>query len=123
MARPEHTVQVAIIKWLRLVMPKAIIQHSRNEHQKAGMAGLLAAQRGKAAGVLAGFPDLMILPPSEIGPFFLEVKAEKGTVSSAQKQVHAMLRANGYRVAVVRSIDDLRTFLMENQIRHNEVMT
>ena len=122
MAQPEHIVQVAIIKWLRAVMPKAIIQHSRNEHQKAGMAGMLAAQRGKSAGVLSGFPDLIVLPPAETGPFFLEVKAEKGTVSAVQKQVHTMLRGNGYRVAVVRSVDDVRAFLMEHQIRYNEVL-
>jgi len=120
MAQPEFLVQVKIIKWLRSVMPKALIQHSRNEHQKAGLAGMRAAQRGKTAGVLSGFPDLIVLPPAETGPFFLEVKAEKGTVSSVQKQVHTMLRTNGYPVAVVRSVDDVRAFLSEQGIKHNE---
>jgi hypothetical protein len=121
MAQPEKLVQLAIIKWLRAVMPKAIIHHSRNEHQKAGLAGLRAAQSGKTAGVLSGFPDLIVLPTAEIGPFFLEVKAEKGTVSSVQKQVHEMLRGNGYPVAVVRSIEDVRAFLAASGIKTNEV--
>ena len=118
---PEHKIQVGIIKWLRAVMPKAYVQHSRNEHGKAGMAGMLAAQRQRSAGVMSGFPDLIVLPPSDVGPFFLEVKSLTGRVSDVQKQVHTMLRGNGYPVAVVRSVDDVRTFLQEHKIPHNEV--
>lgn len=118
---PEHKVQVAIIKWLRTVMPKAMIQHCRNEHNKRGKAGLIAAQMQKAAGVMSGFPDLIVLPDADVGPFFLEVKAPKGRVSSVQEQVHGMLDARGYPVAVVRSIDDVRDLLVARNIPFNEV--
>lgn len=121
MARPEHVIQVSIIKWLRVVMPHALIQHCRNEHGKAGRAGMIAAQTQRAAGTLNGFPDLIVLPYAHVGPFFLEVKAPRGTVSRAQKQVHEMLRALGYPVEVVRSIDDVRAFLREQNIGFNEV--
>lgn len=118
---PEHKIQVGIIKWLRAVMPKAYVQHSRNEHGKSGLAGMLAAQRQRAAGVMSGFPDLIVLPPSNVGPFFLEVKSLTGSVSNVQKQVHTMLREHGYPVAVVRSVDDVRAFLQQHKIPHSEV--
>lgn len=118
---PEHKIQVAIIKWLRTVMPHCIIQHSRNEHGKAGRAGMRAAQLQKAAGVMSGFPDLICLPYASVGPFFLEVKAPKGRVSDVQKQVHEMLDERGYPVAVVRSVDDVRDFLQSKGIGFNEV--
>lgn len=118
----EHAVQVSIIKWLRAVMPKCIIHHSRNEHGKAGKAGMLAAQRQKAAGVMTGFPDLLCLPYANVGPFFLEVKTKTGRVSAAQEQVHLMLKERGYPVAVVRSVDDVRAFLQAEGIGFNEVV-
>lgn len=121
MSGQEHKVQVAIIKWLRAVMPKCLVQHCRNEHGKAGHAGMLAAQRQKAAGVMSGFPDLICLPDAETGVFFLEVKAPKGRTTSVQEQVHDMLRARGYPVAVVKSVDDVRAFLTAESIAFNEV--
>lgn len=121
MTGPEHKIQVAIIKWLRAVMPGVIIQHCRNEHGKRGVQGLRAAQMQKAAGVMSGFPDLVVLPHANVGAFFLEVKAPKGRVSDTQKQVHDLLDARGYRVAVVRSVEDVRDFLKSNAIGFNEV--
>lgn len=121
MAGPEHKIQVSIIRWLRAVMPHALVQHSRNEHGKRGTAGMIAAQTQRAAGVMPGFPDLIVLPYANVGPFFLEVKSKTGSVTSVQTQVHAMLRGLGYKVAVVRSIDDVRAFLTAEGIGFREV--
>lgn len=119
---PEAKIQIAIIKWLRAVMPQCMIQHSKNEHFKRGKAGMIAGSMNKAAGVMSGFPDLICLPYANVGPFFLEVKTKTGRVSVAQTQVHAMLRERGYPVAVVRSIDDVRDFLRAENIGFNEVV-
>jgi len=121
MAGPEHKIQVAIIKWLRAVMPVCMIAHVRNEHGKAGKSGMLAAQRQKAAGVMSGFPDLICLPYANVGAFFIEVKSARGRVSTQQQQVHAMLRERGYPVCVARSVDDVRAFLQAEGIGFNEV--
>jgi len=121
MAQPEMKVQIAIIKWLRAVMPGVIVQHCVNEHGKRGKAGMIAAMRNKSAGMLPGFPDLIVLPFATTGPFFLEVKAPKGRVSPAQTAVHDMLRHKGYRVAVVRSVEETREFMRANHIGFSEV--
>ena len=119
---PEHKIQVAIIKWLRVVMPHVMIQHCRNEHGRADRkSGIIAARTQAAAGVMPGFPDLICLPFATVGPFFLEVKSAKGKTSPVQEQVHHMLRRLGYPVGVVRSIDDVRAFLIEHGIGFNEV--
>jgi len=120
-ASPEHKVQVSIIKWLRLVMPDCMIQHSRNEVMKRGVGGMREVVKAKAGGMMPGFPDLICLPFASVGPFFLEVKAPKGSTSDVQKQVHQMLRKRGYKVAVVKSIDDVRAFLIAENIGFNEV--
>lgn len=120
MAQPEYKVQVAIVKWLRAVMPSGtIIHHSMNEHQKRGKAGMLAAQRNKTAGVFTGFPDLIVCTFSDV--FFLEVKAPKGRVSDNQKVCHQMLEHLGLKVGVVRSVEDVREFLQRSNIGFKEV--
>lgn len=123
MSGPEHKVQVAIIKYLRIVMPQAMIQHCRNESGKAkGRGGMASGMIAKAAGVMPGFPDLIVLPSATVGPFFLEVKAAKGRVQENQMIVHDMLRHRGYKVAVVKSIEDVRDFLTAESIPFNEVI-
>ena len=122
MAQPELKVQIAIIKWLRVVMPGVIVHHSVNEHGKRGKAGMFQAMRNKNAGMMPGFPDLIVLPYATAGPFFLEVKAPKGRVSETQKQAHELLKDRGYKVAVVRSVEETRAFMQANHIGFNEVL-
>jgi len=118
---PEHKVQVSIVKWLRIVMPMCMVQHSRNEVMKRGSTGMREVVKAKAGGMMPGFPDLICLPYASVGPFFLEVKSARGSTSSTQKQVHEMLRERGYKVAVVKTIDDVRDFLKTENIGFNEV--
>lgn len=110
----EGPIHRSIVKWLRTVLPRECIVHAcANESHLSGKAAMLATVKKKAAGQVTGFPDLLILPFSSVGAFFLEVKAEGGRLSEAQKEVHAALRVLGYRVAVVRSIEDAREALVE----------
>ena len=118
---PEFKIQVSIVKWLREAMPQAIIQHSVNEVNKRGTSGMLQATRQRSAGVMKGFPDLVVFQGVDAGPFFLEVKSKTGRTQPAQGDVHGMLRNLGYGVAVVRSIDDVRNFLNAEGIAHRDV--
>ena len=119
MANPEFKIQVAIVKYLRAVMPRAIVQHSVNEVNTRGKAGMAQVMRQRAAGVFKGFPDLVVLAPNQT--FLLEVKSKTGRTTDAQNQAHEMLRGIGYPVAVVKSVDDVRDFLIAECIPHNEV--
>lgn len=109
----ESPVQRAIVAYLRRVLPDAIVHHSANEGVRGGKAGWLDGALAKSAGQVAGFPDLIVIPWANIGPLFLEVKSPTGRTSAAQAAMLDRLGALGYRVAVVRSIDDVRARLAE----------
>jgi len=94
------------VAYLRAVLPADnIVPHSANEGVRGGRSGVLDGMRKRDMGQTAGFPDLVIL--THRGALFLEVKVEGGRVTPAQREVHERLRAMGYRVAVVRSVDDV----------------
>lgn len=104
----ETPVQVAIVDYLRLAHPSWIVHHAKGEINRGGATFMREQAKAKRKGALKGFPDLVILPPASIGPIFLEVKAEGNYADKDQKQLHSRMIEAGYRVAVVRSIDDVR---------------
>ena len=104
----ESPIQRAIVKWLEVQFPEWLVHHCKMEINKRGRNIQIEIAQAKAKGSKAGFPDLLVLPWSHIGPLFLEVKAEGNYASAAQKDMHARLSALGYRVAVVRSIADVQ---------------
>ena len=105
--RREAPIQRAIVQWLRLQYPAWIVHHAKNEINKRGKAIAIEIAQAKLAGSITGWPDLIVLPPSHVGPIFFEVKAEGNYPTDAQRQVHDRLRALGYRVGIVRSVDDV----------------
>ena len=109
----ETPVQVAIVQYLELTQPAWIVHHCKMEINKRGKAIQIEIAKAKRKGSKVGFPDLLVLPYAHIGPLFLEVKAEGNYASPSQKDMHDQLKALGYRVAVVRSIDDVKDALHE----------
>lgn len=109
----EGPIHRSILQWLRLALPHAMIHHSANEGVRSGARGMLDGKRKKAMGQVAGFPDIVVFPWSHLPVMFFEVKAPGGYASEAQKAIHEQLRVLGYRVALVRSIDDVSAALAE----------
>lgn len=109
----EGPVQRAIVEYLRSVMPWAIVHHCKNEINKRGKHIQIELVNAKRKGAVTGFPDLLVLPYAEIGALFFEVKAEGNYATKEQKVVHDQMRDLGYRVAVVRSVEDVREALAE----------
>lgn len=107
----EADIQKNIVQWLRAQFPKYIIHHCANEGNRGGVKGIRDGARKKAMGQVAGFPDVVMLGWAKIGPVFFEVKTAKGYPSTTQKALHAQLAHLGYRVAVVRSIEDVKAAL------------
>ncbi len=111
---PERAVQVAVIRWMRLVLPEgSIVAAAVNESRAASAdpnarARYYAARR--TAGVVTGFPDLVIALPGCV--LFAEVKRpDGGVVSWQQAQVHRALAALGHCVGIVTSIETARWWL------------
>lgn len=112
-ASPEYQIHKAILAYLRLALPRALVVHIPNQVDVSDPAVRRALAKNKSMGMVPGFPDLMVLPYAHIGPLFFEVKSPKGRVSENQVEVMRHLTALGYRCAVVRSIDDVRAKLDE----------
>lgn len=115
----EGPVQRSVISWLRVVLPDALIHHSPNETRRPGRAGDVERAMNRANGTLAGYPD--IWGYCDLGEFFLEVKAEGGRLSEAQREFRdRYIRLGGQRYAVVRSIEDAREALFNWGIQTQE---
>lgn len=109
----EGPIHTAIVDFLRTVLPDAITHHCRNEINKSGWRIAKELAQASRKGAVKGFPDLMVLSLAHIGPMFFEVKAPGNYPDATQKALHAQMAALGYRVAVVRSIDDVRAALRQ----------
>ena len=109
----ESQIHRAILQYLRLAMPRALIHHSANEVALSGKDVARAIGKAKGLGMLPGFPDIAVFPGAHIGPLFFEVKTPRGTLSAAQRAVMGQLIDAGYRYAVVRSVTDAQERLAE----------
>lgn len=109
----EAQIHKAILQYLRLALPKAVIHHSANEVALSGADVARAIGKAKGLGMAKGFPDLIVLPFAHIGPLFFEVKTAKGKLTETQAAMLQRLDALGYRVAVVRSVQDVVDRLTE----------
>lgn len=106
----EDSIHAQIVAWLRLVLPSdAIIHHSRNEGNRGGFRGARDGARGRAMGVMPGFPDLLIYVGGR--GYCIEVKRPGEYQSPIQKLVEKQLTAQGIPYAVCRSVDDARSVL------------
>lgn len=113
----ESNIQKHIVSFLHTVLAAdAIVMHIPNG---LGKLGIRQGVQAKAMGLLAGAPDLQILLPGA-SVIFLEVKNEKGRQSPGQKQFEANARKLGFTYHVVRSLDDVRKALVENNIETRE---
>ena len=108
----ESPIQIAIVNYLRRVLPPDnIVHHARGEINRGGASFMRELSKAKRKGALPGFPDLVVLTYQ--GTLFFEVKAEGNYADKNQKEMHEKMRAMGYRVAVVRSIDDVQECLRD----------
>lgn len=110
MNHPERINHLAILAYLRTaLLGNPVIHHSPNELGIKGKEAARQVAKHKHLGMEPGFPDLVAF--TFHGPLFFEVKAAANKPTAPQEACHADLRRMNYRVAVVRSIDDVRAAL------------
>lgn len=103
MSRSEHTEQAIFVGRMRNFHPSALVAAVPN----GGLRDPRVAVKLKAEGVLAGFPDLVVMEPR--GGYHgavVEMKSETGRVSANQTRVLSGLRRRGYHVIVARGADE-----------------
>lgn len=105
-AQPEHALQVAVVQYLEVSLPKSVLFTSSLAGVKLtrGQAG-----RAAAAGLRPGWPDLQFLFPDGVTRY-IELKAPRGVLSDNQKAFHAA--ASTHDIArVCRSVDEVHETL------------
>ena len=105
-SQSEAQLQAASAKYLALVLPKTIVAiHVPNEGRRSWAEG----KRLKAAGMVAGCPDWLLLGKGRA--WAIELKTARGNMSAAQHAFHDRLAAAEVPVAICRSIDDIEYIL------------
>ena len=100
--KPEEKLTIECADFLRLTLPRgALVLHVPSE-AKRSRAGWAVQQ---AMGYINGVPDHLILARGEM--FFIEYKTGKNGLTAAQIDFGIWAEDQGYRFAVVRSLDQL----------------
>jgi len=101
----EREVQRSILAAIRVMGLRAV--HIPNGAYLSGNAAQRVRQWGALLGdgALPGFPDLLVMTRDGRAGF-MEVKRPGGAVAPRQTACHDELRADGFPVAVVRSVDE-----------------
>ena len=106
MRQEEHKIQCAIVKWFYYAYPQyrgGLFFAVPN----GGHRNIQTAARLKAEGVTAGVSDLMLFVARHgFHALCIEVKTIVGRQSMNQKNWQAKVEAQGFKYAVVRSLED-----------------
>lgn len=105
MPEPRHDeayIQRCVIASIHKHSPECMVLHIPN----GGSRHPIEAANLKQQGVMAGAPDLLIIPPGGVA-HFLEVKTLRGFQQPNQRMFERKAQERGARYAVVRSADDV----------------
>src|SRR5262249_48613887 len=109
--RPEQAIQKTLAEHLRLrAAPNVYWFHPANGGARTAIEGAIL----KACGVRAGTPDLICIGGGKT--YGLEVKANGGRLSNAQRVAHYEMRAAGAEVAVAVGLNAALEKLEEWQV-------
>lgn len=109
-ASDEYSIHTAIVDWLKIACPKALVLHIPNNPRSA-----VAGAKLKRMGMVKGAPDLIVICDGVI--CFLEVKKPGGYLSPEQKAFRDECAANSLPYAVVRGIGDVEAFFQDIGIK------
>jgi len=106
--KSEYMIQVEFMNWCR---KRALVDERWSvAHHIPNGGSRRSAREGmkfKLMGVVAGIPDVFIpIPNNSFNGLYIEFKNDSGSVSKVQKNVHSVIRGNGYAVAVCRSAEE-----------------
>ena len=121
----EYDEQSAVIRWSRMMAANGHPELSLLHSDASGVRTTIgAAVKMKRQGAVRGWPDLFLAVSDMVwdGDFgegtvcglLIELKRRKGgTVSPEQREIHHLLREQGYRVEVCRGSDEAIAVIKE----------
>lgn len=104
----EEVLQRSVMQFLTVALPPDAVAYAV---PNGGLRSPREAARMKGMGVVAGIPDIAIVFRGR--SFFIELKAKRGVMSAAQKEMQRKLLYCGAVVCLCRSVDDVEALLRE----------
>lgn len=98
----EEDIQTACVSWFRVMYPRYLCFAAPN----GGSRNVVEAAHMKAAGVLAGVSDLIIVGDRSV--LFVEMKTKTGRQSERQKDFQRSVERLGFEYKVCRSLADFQ---------------
>lgn len=103
----EHRLQAACVKWFRYTHRN--MSHSLFAVPNGGRRDPVTGAKMKDEGALAGVSDLIFLQRNRcFGALLIEMKTDKGRLSTSQKEWGRRVSEDGYRYVVCRSLDEFK---------------
>ena len=116
MKHPESLLQVAVMAYLRAVLPKSVRAYSS---QSGMFTSKASAGRAKAEGMTAGVPDIALVR-SGGSVAYIELKTPSGRLSPAQNEWLDWCVENQIPATVCRSVADVQQILWAWNIQTRE---
>ena len=107
-AVPERLIQTAVVEHLAW---RGIAGLWWTHFPAGGLRNRIVAAQLKGAGTKAGVPDLLLLAQGRL--FGLELKTERGRLSTDQIATHAAMRDAGAVIGVAGGVDEALDLLSE----------
>jgi hypothetical protein len=98
--RPEQQIQAAVVQYLRLALPGALVFAVPNQEKRP------------VPGMYAGMADLVIDNHGMSSAAYMEVKAKVGKLKPSQARFRDLCRVTGRPWACVRSVEDAERALV-----------
>ena len=118
MRHNEDALQKSCVSWFGMQYPqyRLLLHHSPNGGYRTAAEGAIF----KAMGTRAGFPDLILLLPSEDNTMLaIEFKTKEGRQSDNQREWQRIAERYGIRYEVVREFLDFKQ-IIDNHIQSYE---
>ena len=105
----EHTEQVALFNWCKLMEKRHLQLALIFAIPNGGKRHIGTARKLKASGTKSGIPDIFLsVPKKDKHGLFIELKVGKNKTSTNQNWWIYSLRAEGYAVEVCYGFDEAR---------------
>lgn len=100
---PERDLQIQCVRRHWIQYPKILLHHSPN----GGKRNKFEAEKFRLMGTRSGFPDIFIVVAKRgYHGLFIEMKTDTGSLTKNQKEVHELMKSEGYYVVVAKSFEE-----------------
>ena len=102
---PETRIQIDLVKWMRTRFPKVLFTSTQAGNRMSPLQAVMM----KRMGYTNGTPDIIVFRATNgYNGLLLELKKEKGIVSTDQKKFKEQANAEGYKYLIAYGLEQAK---------------